>query len=656
MASANGKNWKAVTMPFEKIAGVSGAVYRRYELSDRTVAMLLSQTAYMHWPSRWDKAEDLTLAQKELIRGWAQQAEAELFAICTKEQKAVYPANDPKITYEPNDPYNTPDLIPEGGYIVPPWYTNPSVPLPGVEANDAMVNLLGLPALAGLPNIDVEGLLAAGLPRFRINNLEDGQTVAIHFVAIPNGGQALVTIDGGVSYVNVVDLNTNLTALPLPEFPGEQIEEVTITGEGEHFIDVTFIPVVDDELLLPVQFGGGLRKVTITQTVDTACEDEGMTFDVRQNDDEPCILEKNEDNAGWTPFADLTLCLKSSIIADPSGGLAVVSDGVVTPIGSAPGDADPRSRAGVPRTGTDDEIKCLAAANASNVMWQLVEQSITEIKKYSALSLLLLLSFVLSLVFGAPWGALAIPAAPAAAAFVVLASLSTGSFTAKEFREFACILKNNCTVSGGVAIFDFNAVKVAVVGKQPSWGFNVWNAVYALLDVIGADGLNLAGETTAITDTCCDFCSTGTQTTYLYLQDEPFAGVLASKNSNNINLLTRNASGLGIQGNGTTLFARWDWSFITPPGCEVTDLGVYMPTFREPIFVSLFLNGSTAAYKTYSNYRPFGNHHYNGVVTLRPGVNTLMVSMYHTATTTAEAYLQRIYAVYRGCDPFEYYR
>lgn len=656
MASANGKNWKAVTMPFEKIAGVSGAVYRRYELSDRTVAMLLSQTAYMHWPSRWDKAEDLTLAQKELIRGWAQQAEAELFAICTKEQKAVYPANDPKITYEPNDPYNTPDLIPEGGYIVPPWYTNPSVPLPGVEANDAMVNLLGLPALAGLPNIDVEGLLAAGLPRFRINNLEDGQTVAIHFVAIPNGGQALVTIDGGVSYVNVVDLNTNLTALPLPEFPGEQIEEVTITGEGEHFIDVTFIPVVDDELLLPVQFGGGLRKVTITQTVDTACEDEGMTFDVRQNDDEPCILEKNEDNAGWTPFADLTLCLKNSIIADPSGGLAVVSDGVVTPIGSAPGDADPRGGLGVPRTGTDDEIKCLAAANASNVMWQLVEQSITEIKKYSALSLLLLLSFVLSLVFGAPWGALAIPAAPAAAAFVVLASLSTGSFTAKEFREFACILKNNCTVSGGVATFDFNAVKVAVVGKQPSWGFNVWNAVYALLDVIGADGLNLAGETTAITDTCCDFCSTGTQTTYLYLQAEPFAGVLASKNSNNVNLLTRNASGLGIQGNGTTLFARWDWSFITPPGCEVTDLGVYMPTFREPIFVSLFLNGSTAAYKTYSSYRPFGNHHYNGVVTLRPGVNTLMVSMYHTATTTAEAYLQRIYAVYRGCDPFEYYR
>lgn len=197
MPSAYGKNWKAVTMPFDKIAGTSGAVYRRYELSDRTVAMLLSQTAYMHWPSRWDKAEDLTQAQKELIRGWAQQAEAELFAICTKEQKAVYPANDPKITYEPNDPFNTPDLIPEGGYILPPWYTNPAIPLPGTEANDAMVNLLGLPTLAGLPNIDVEGLLAAGLPRFRINNLEDGQTVAIHFVSIPSGGQALVTIDGG---------------------------------------------------------------------------------------------------------------------------------------------------------------------------------------------------------------------------------------------------------------------------------------------------------------------------------------------------------------------------------------------------------------------------------------------------------------------------
>lgn len=656
MASANGKNWKAVTMPFEKIAGTSGAVYRRYELSDRTVAMLLSQTAYMHWPSRWDKAEDLTNAQKELIREWAQQAEAELFAICTKEQKAVYPANDPKITYEPNDPYNTPDLIPEGGYIVPPWYTNPAIPLPGVEANDAMVNLLGLPALAGLPNIDLEGILAAGLPRFRINNLEDGQKIAIHFVAIPNGGQALVTIDGGVSYVNVVDLNTNLTALPLPEFPGEQIEEVEIAGEGTHFIDVTFIPVVDDELLLPIQFGGGLRKVSITETVETACEDEGMTFDVRQNDDKPCILEKNADGAGWEQFADLTLCLQSSIVKSPSGGLSIVSGGEVTPIGSAPGDADPRSGAGVPRTGTDDEIKCLAAANASNVMWQLVEQSITEIKKYSALSLLLLLSFVLSLVFGAPWGALVIPAAPAAAAFVVLASLSSGAFTAKEFREFACVLKTNCTVTAGVATFDFNAVKTAVVAKQPSWGFNVWNAVYALLDVIGSSGLNLAGETTAITGSCCDFCSTGTQSTYLYLDTEPFKGVLASKNANNTNLLVRSASGLGIQGNGSTLYGRWDWSFTVPPGSEVTALGFYMPTYREPIFVSLFLNQVVTPYKTYSNYRPFGNHNYFGDVTLRPGVNTLTLAMYCNAYTNAEAYIQRVYAVYKGCDPFEYYR
>lgn len=656
MPAANGRDWKAVNLPFGKIAQASGGTYRRYELSDRTVAMLLSQTAYLHWPSRWEHDQELTDAQKALIRDWAKQAEAELFAICTKEQKAVYPANDPKVSYAPNDPFNTPDLIPDGGYIMPPWYTNPAVPIPGVEANDAMVNLLGLPALSDLPNVDLEGLLEAGLPRFRINWLEDGQTVAIHFVSIPNGGQAIITIDGGVSYANVVDLNTDWTTLPLPESPGEQVEIVEISGPGEHFIDVTFIPIVDDELLLPIQFGGGLRKVTVTETVETACEDD-MPFDVRQNDDEPCILEKSDDEgATWNEFADITLCLKDSIIKDGAGGISIVSGGETLPIGQAPADADPRGGPRLERGLTDAEIKCLASANASNVMWRLVEESIAEIKRYSALSLLIVLSLVLSLVFGAPWGALAIPAAPAAAAFVVLASLSTGSFTAKEFREFACILQANCTVTAGASTFDFAAVKTAVVAKQPSWSFNVWNAIYALLDVIGESGLELAADTTAITDTCCDFCSTGTLSTYLDLTAEPFAGVLASKNANNVNYLTRSAAGLGIVGNGTTLYGRWDWSFTVPPGSEVTELGFYMPTYREPIFVSLYLNQVTTAYKTYSNYRPYGNHHYYGPVTLRPGTNTLTIAMYCNAYTNAQAEVGRIYAIYKGCDPFEYYR
>ena len=379
-------------------------------------------------------------------------------------------------------------------------------------------------------------------------------------------------------------------------------------------------------------------------------------FDVRQNTEEPCTLEKTTDGDTWEPFADLTLCLKESIVSTPSGGLSVLSGGEYLTPTPAPSDADPRTRARATRAGTVDEIKCLAAANASNVMWQLVEQSITEIKKYSALSLLLVLSFVLSLVFGAPWGALAVPAIPAASAFVVLASLSTGAFTAKEFREFACILYNNCTVTDGVAAFNFSAVKTAVVAKQPSWGFNVWNAVYSLLDVIQESGLNLAADTTAITDPCCDFCSTGTQSAYLYITAEPYAGVLISKNANNVNLISRTPTGLRMSANGTTLYVRYDWSFVVPPGCEVTEFGAYITNAGEPFYLSLYMNQVTTAYKTYSNHRPFGQFHYSGAVTLKPGTNTFTIGAYNNQTTTGFFELQRLYAIYRGCNPFEYYR
>jgi len=655
--SAYGKDWKAVNIPFQKIASTSGGVFRRYELSDRTVAMLLSQTAYMHWHSRWENDEPLTDAQKELIRSWAQQAEAELFALCTKEQKAVYPANDPKITYAPNDPFNTPELIPDGGYIVPPWYTNPAIPLPGVDPNDAMVNLLGLPALAGLPNIDVEGLLAAGLPRFRINWLEDGQKVAIHFVSIPNGGQALITIDGGVGYVNVVDLNTNLTALPLPEFPGETIEEISIIGEGEHYIDVTFIPVVDDELLLPIQFGGGLRKVTITQTVEAGCED-SMPFDVRQDSETPCILQKSDDNgATWADFADITLCLKNSIVTSPDGGISIVSGGETIPLNAVPDDADPRTRARATRAATESEIKCLAAANAANVMQRVIEEAIAKYKLYPWYAVLFLLSLALSFAFGAPWGALLIPAAQGAAAMLVFSSLTAGAFSAKEFREFACILHTNCTVVDGKHYFDFNAVKTAVVAKQPSWSFNVWNGVYSVLEIIGETGLNIAGDTTAITDPCCDFCSTGTQSTYLYLTSEPYFGSVMSKNANNNNIISKSANGLRMSANGSTPYFRWDFAFQLPPGSELTELGVYMTNNGEPFYVSLFLNQVTTAYRTYSNYRPFGQFHYsNGVTGVLPGMNRLIVAGFNNNTLSGYFEIQRVYAVYRGCDPFLYYR
>lgn len=571
-----------------------------------------------------------------------------------KERCAEYPASNLRIAYEPNDPFLTPDYTPPT-YTLPPWYTNPAIPLPGVLPGDAMVNFLGIPGVADLPNIDIPGLLAAGFPRFRVSGIEGDKTVELHFVTVPQGGNAIITVDGGIVPVSVVELGADLTAIPAPETPGATVEEITVTGTGMHYIDVTFVPILDNEAGLPIFFGGGLRKVVICG-LSPDCDEEGtaLPFDVRQPEENPCILEKTEDGETWTEFADITLCLKESIVTTPSGGTAIVSDGVYTPPASAPANADPRTWARATRAGTDAEIKCLAAANASNVMWQLTERGIAEIKKYWGLSILLVLSLLLSAVFAAPWGALVIPAAPAAAALVVLSALTAGAYNSTVYREFACILYNNCTVTAGSAYFNFAAVKTAVVAKQPTFGFNVWNAIYSFLDIIGEGGLNLAGDTTAITNPCCDFCATGTNSTYLYLTAEPYFGVQIAKNAANNNQIVKNASGLRMNANGNTLYVRYDWAFVPPPGTDVVTFGFYMTNAGEPFNGTLWLNGVVV--KTWTNFRPFGQFHYAQDMSLLPGVNTFILSMYNNNTTTGYFNLERVYAVYKGCDPFRDFR
>ena len=614
-------------------------------LSHRERDLLISQLGYARWRGRWENEQfPLSDAEWNIASEWTDNLIARLMRDneCVGRNCTDHSPMSSIITWEPVNPFFEPEEVP-AGYALHPWRI-----VTGSDAGDTLLQLQSGDVMAYSPPI------AAGIdfPRFRVT-FENVLEVELHLLSYPTGGLVLISEDDDPLTAEVIDLTRDLTSLP-PETEPVVIIERKYTDDAEHWIDLTFLPTIADEFP-PVLFGGGLRKVVICKPVLPG-ESECNLDDVRQNTEEPCILEKTADGTTWEEFADITLCLKNSIVTSPGGGLSVVSGGVTTPIGTAPGDSDPRDGVGEPRTGTDDEIKCLASANASNVMWQVVEQGIAEVKKYTALSILVVISLVLSLVFGAPWGILAIPAAPAAAAFVVLASLSTGSYTAKTFREFACILHTNCTVTGGVASFNHAAVKVAVVAKQPTFGFDVWNAIYAFLDVIGADGLNLAGETTAITDPCCDFCTTGTTATYLYLNAEPYAGVLLSKGTNNNNLLSRTATGLRVTANGNTLYARWDWSFIVPPGCEITEFGVYMLNAGEPFYASLLMNSLTTAYKTYSNHRPYGQYHYTGAITPRPGTNTFIMSAYNNNTTTGYFEVQRLYAVYRGCDPFTYYR
>lgn len=73
------RDWKAFLVPYDKIAAIEPTwVHRR--LSDRSIAMLLSQSGYLHWASRWASDTELTPEQIEQIEDWASSAEHELMA------------------------------------------------------------------------------------------------------------------------------------------------------------------------------------------------------------------------------------------------------------------------------------------------------------------------------------------------------------------------------------------------------------------------------------------------------------------------------------------------------------------------------------------------------------------------------------------------
>jgi len=204
--------------------------------------------------------------------------------------------------YAPNNPFSTPNLTPPG-YFMPPFYTDPLIPLPGVLPTDAMVNFASIPVGATLLE-----LLASGFPRIRIPFQGAGE-IEIELVRVPQGGIALVTLDDGTSLIKVVDLNSvSIVGLPVledlldivlePNVAETEILEIKTDVAGAHFIDVTFLPNIGGEVLLG--FGGGLRRVSYC---DLAEPGEVPVPEFRIVN---CNLEWRPDDAGaWTILSNV---------------------------------------------------------------------------------------------------------------------------------------------------------------------------------------------------------------------------------------------------------------------------------------------------------------------------------------------------------------
>lgn len=224
----------------------------------------------------------------------------------------------PAIEWYPANPFLDPNEKPFGYLAAPFSVVNLQVPgflegianaigfdpayLVGLQNGDVITTLISV------PNNPIE-VLTDGLPRFIIHVNGTG-TVSLSLINIFLGGLAAIgkdthidipglflgTVTGGVQ---LVDLNRDLIAIP-PETStiiGQQIE---FTTPGPHFVEVAFIPNLNDATI-PVGYGGGLRGVTL-------CGFEPLEGNnvIRVQD---CKLQQSGDGVNWTDVYDLASCL-----------------------------------------------------------------------------------------------------------------------------------------------------------------------------------------------------------------------------------------------------------------------------------------------------------------------------------------------------------
>lgn len=179
-----------------------------------------------------------------------------------------YPPYSPFIGYPLQNPFTSPDFIPDG-YLVPPFtlVTAENIEdFPQNEIGDIVVPF-------GAITFDANWFedVSETLPTITINFQGTGQA-NIRLLNQAQGGIAIITLDNPPNLVeiiggiisgadNIIDTNLDIVSLP-PETAVEHIFPVEITTAGTHTIYVVFFPIIDDSLI-PLRFGGGFRGVEL---------------------------------------------------------------------------------------------------------------------------------------------------------------------------------------------------------------------------------------------------------------------------------------------------------------------------------------------------------------------------------------------------------
>jgi len=169
--------------------------------------------------------------------------------------------------------------------------------------------------------------------------------------------------------------------------------------------------------------------------------------------------------------------------------------------------------------GTEPDQNCLAAKNAANVLAQLYE-SLSESFSSELSTDEAITAFIAAAVAAIGFEFAPVTWSIAAVGFVVFEALFqalqyiTADLWTEEFtQQFVCLLLNCAVNTDGVVTFDWDCFNTALLAQVNDMGLSeVQMRLYVQIGYIlyfigGADGLNLAGRTTDITNDDCSFCT-----------------------------------------------------------------------------------------------------------------------------------------------------
>lgn len=274
-------------------------------------------------------------------------------------------------------------------------------------------------------------------------------------------------------------------------------------------------------------------------TAEQCCED--IIMDVRQNEENPCILEKTTDGVIWTPFADLSLCIPR-LRNNPNNGRLQWSvndiDFYEFPDGPWGEEKFPPTLPPA-REGAPPENKCNAAANGAAVFRHayagiaesLIDETNGQFDLYENIldALLAVIGFEIPLIaYGIEMAAL----------LAFRLGFDVAEMTDEDEDDLRCILYAHATDTAGVVTFDYGAVSSDIAGKYLDMEGLQWGLLGIMLTFVGGPGLNLAGSITGVTDADCTDCletpclinddlatGLGPQTHFVTTETQPYSWV-----------------------------------------------------------------------------------------------------------------------------------